>query len=349
MQTHGDGSWKRSLLKVERAAQDIDSADELTERVGQILADTLEADAHVFLRLDPLTALWMGAAGQGYDPQACAYFAEHVFLKSPLADYGAAAREGERVRLLSPDTTDDEAYAKLYFRGLGHTGTLQASFATGGQTYGHLTLSRRAGPFAAEAARLVDSAIPPVTHALRRLLAKETLEAAPGEGAGLLFVDAQGQLTAANELGEQILARARAADPWQTRGTLAAIAELARRELVAPSGKPLPRAVYLEPHAGRRYRLVAERMRPLAGGPPHALIMAEPIRALDSVELLRTAGLSEREAEVALVMLRGFKSAEGAAALGMSEHTLLSHLKSVYKKLGVSSRGELASLILSGV
>jgi DNA-binding CsgD family transcriptional regulator len=39
---------------------------------------------------------------------------------------------------------------------------------------------------------------------------------------------------------------------------------------------------------------------------------------------------------------------QGAEALRLSEHTFLSHLKSVYRKLNVASRSELAALLLGG-
>jgi len=342
--------WSRALQRVERAAQDLARADELTEQVGRILADAVEADAHVFLRLDPLTALWLGATGAGYDPSACKHFAANVFLKSPLADYAASARRDALVvRVPRDGTPAEDAYARYYFDELGYEEDLHASFATAGQTYGHLTLARHAGSFPAGGVRLVECAVPIVTQALRRLLAKETLESVPGDSVGLLFVDACGKVFGANALGDDLLTRSVSADPHFTRNALAAVVELARRELVNPTGAPIPRVVYLEPATQRRYRLVTERMRTSLDGQPQALIMAEPIRALDSVELLRTAGLSEREAEVSILLLRGFKSAEGAASLGMSEHTFLSHIKSVYRKLGVGSRGELASLLLNGI
>lgn len=344
-----DSQWSRALHRIERATHELTSADTLTEQVGKLLADAVEADAHVFLRLDPLTALWLGASGAGYDTSACQHFAANVFLKTPLADYAASARSSALVvRVPRKTTPADDPYARYYFGDLGYEEDLHASFATAGQSYGHLTLARRAGAFPAGAVRLVESVVPVVTQALRRLLARETLESVPGESVGLLFVDARGDVSAANALGDDLLTRSRSGDPLFTHSALAAVVELARRELVNATGAPLPRVVYVERGTQRRYRLVAERMRTRPDDPPQVLIMAEPIRALDSVELLRTAGLSEREAEVSLLLLRGFKSAEGAASLGMSEHTFLSHIKAVYRKLGVGSRGELAALLLTG-
>lgn len=56
---------------------------------------------------------------------------------------------------------------------------------------------------------------------------------------------------------------------------------------------------------------------------------------------LIAAGLSEREAEVVSAILRGLRNAEIARELFITEWTVKDHLKHVFQKLGVSSRGAL--------
>jgi DNA-binding NarL/FixJ family response regulator len=50
--------------------------------------------------------------------------------------------------------------------------------------------------------------------------------------------------------------------------------------------------------------------------------------------------LSQREAEILGLCAKGLRYAEIASALGLSVHTVNAHLKSVYRKLMVNSRGE---------
>jgi DNA-binding NarL/FixJ family response regulator len=50
--------------------------------------------------------------------------------------------------------------------------------------------------------------------------------------------------------------------------------------------------------------------------------------------------LTQREAEVLRLVAKGFSYAEIAGALGMSAHTVTSHIKHIYRKLEVRSRGE---------
>lgn len=58
------------------------------------------------------------------------------------------------------------------------------------------------------------------------------------------------------------------------------------------------------------------------------------------------AGLTPREADVALLALKGLSSPEIANVLTMSEKTVRQHLSRVYEKHGVSGRGELVNLLL---
>jgi DNA-binding CsgD family transcriptional regulator len=49
--------------------------------------------------------------------------------------------------------------------------------------------------------------------------------------------------------------------------------------------------------------------------------------------------LTEREAEVLRLIARGYTYAEAALRLGLSPHTVASHIKKAYRKLGVHSAG----------
>ncbi len=60
--------------------------------------------------------------------------------------------------------------------------------------------------------------------------------------------------------------------------------------------------------------------------------------------------LSERELEVLKGIVEGLKDRDIADALHISEHTVRSHVKSVYRKLGVSSRSQaVARAVRAGI
>ena len=66
---------------------------------------------------------------------------------------------------------------------------------------------------------------------------------------------------------------------------------------------------------------------------------------LSCKRLLMTTGLSEREAEAAVLAADGMSDADIAAKLVISEATVGSHLQQTYAKLGIHSRSELAGLV----
>jgi len=61
---------------------------------------------------------------------------------------------------------------------------------------------------------------------------------------------------------------------------------------------------------------------------------------------LKALGLSEREAQVVAALLKGLRNAEIARELFITEWTVKDHLKHVFTKLGVRSRGGLLKTLL---
>jgi DNA-binding CsgD family transcriptional regulator len=73
-------------------------------------------------------------------------------------------------------------------------------------------------------------------------------------------------------------------------------------------------------------------------------LVVEPSRPADVAALLSDAyRLTAREAQVVALTVRGHSNAEIAKLLWLSPWTVADHLKSVFEKTGVRSRGELTS------
>jgi DNA-binding NarL/FixJ family response regulator len=77
-------------------------------------------------------------------------------------------------------------------------------------------------------------------------------------------------------------------------------------------------------------------------------LIIEPAKAADVAPLIVEAyGFSQRELEVTRLIARGFGTSQIAAELFLSPHTVRDHVKAVFEKVGVSSRGELVAKVFA--
>ncbi len=80
----------------------------------------------------------------------------------------------------------------------------------------------------------------------------------------------------------------------------------------------------------------------------HIAVVIEPAKPAELAPIILLAhGLTRREGQVAQLALHGKTNKGVAHALRISEHTVEDHLKAIFAKIGVSSRGELTATILA--
>ena len=73
-------------------------------------------------------------------------------------------------------------------------------------------------------------------------------------------------------------------------------------------------------------------------------VVIEPAKASEVAPLIVEAyELTPRELDVTRTLARGLPTNEIAKELNLSRYTVQDHLKAVYEKVGVSSRGELVA------
>ncbi len=92
----------------------------------------------------------------------------------------------------------------------------------------------------------------------------------------------------------------------------------------------------------RRERVTAARQAVRAEGLPE--LLSERCR-----QLAEDAGLSAREREVLFPLAQGRDALYIAAKLGIGESTVRSHIKSIYRRLGIHSRQELFERVNEGM
>ncbi|HEY3357487.1 MAG TPA: PAS domain-containing protein [Polyangia bacterium] len=172
---------------------------------------------------------------------------------------------------------------------------------------------------------------PAVIRDLRRFLQRVNI--------GLAAIDDEGELVGANPEARRLLA----VDAGPAASRPRAAPHLARvGARVAAGATPTPRTLTLDGGAGR-LRVTLWQVRPgLAGVRLHR----EQLREADALATLGGQfGLSPPQARAALLLGGGASLADVGRALGTPEGTVRSMSGTIYTKLGVHSRTELAALL----
>jgi DNA-binding CsgD family transcriptional regulator len=123
---------------------------------------------------------------------------------------------------------------------------------------------------------------------------------------------------------------------------------LACRSIETTSDAHLYQFELASPSDGRNVfisvRLIRNRGRPLI------LLYVEPDEHMETLfKRLEGFGLSRRELDVVLLLSKGLKNNEIGKQLFISPHTVDNHLKSIYRKMGVSNRTAATRCILHKV
>ena len=200
-------------------------------------------------------------------------------------------------------------------------------------------------PFSAADAALVDAVTRHLAEGLRRaLLLGGAVPGAPNgeDTAGVVVLAADGSTAFADEVAaawmDELGAKGSApsvvsAVATQARSVAAGLTRdgrIARARVRAQSG-----------------RWLVVRGSVLADGPGAPVaVMIEPARPHELAPLIADAyGLTDREREVTLLVARGLPTDVIAARLHLSSWTVQDHLKAIFEKVGVATRGELVARV----
>ena len=183
---------------------------------------------------------------------------------------------------------------------------------------------------------------PDITPGVLDLLARERLTAAlEATETPVLLLDGAGTILFANEAADTLLSR-------QTEEGLAVLGDDRRAlplvtrliRLVSSGAEDLRERLALTNGRSLDARVTTAN---LSCGPLRVVSLSE--RAALSIDDVRPTrvlrGVSDREAQVVAGVLQGLRNAEIAESLFICEYTVKDHLKHVFGKLGVSSRGGL--------
>jgi DNA-binding CsgD family transcriptional regulator len=235
---------------------------------------------------------------------------------------------------------------------LGLGDELRAAFRSGGECWGFLCLHREdnSGGFNEREARLIARVSTHVGEGLCRALVVGAGDASLDDsGPGVLVLSDDGSLLATTAAGERWLWEL--TDPDQRLGLLPVAVETVLAQLGAIRRRqgPMhtPPRVRVQTRSGRWAVLHASEMTGLGQG-RHTAVVVEPATSAELAPMILLAyGLTRREGEVAQLVLQGKPTKQLARQLHISEHTVEDHLKAIFAKVGVGSRGELTAKVFS--
>ncbi len=217
-----------------------------------------------------------------------------------------------------------------------------------GEVWGALGLYREADrPMFDDAEkRFVQEAAPHLAEGARRaLLFGEAVDPEGPDAPGLLVLTPDGQIVSRTPGAQQWLDDLPDGDgdAGQLPSVVLTVAGRALRN--AEGGNPVqPAMARLLTRSGTWVVLHGAPLQ--SGAETHVAVIVEPAHPARITSLLMAAyGLTERERDLTRLVLQGFSTADIAADLVVSPHTVQQHLKSIFDKTGVRSRRDLVGKV----
>jgi DNA-binding CsgD family transcriptional regulator len=318
----------------------------LPELLSDVL-DTLHGVATfsvaALLLTDTNSMLPFGGIVEGLDPSQCTPFWDNELLDPDFAKFASLARSSEPVATLSQLTDGDLArsprYRKLY-EPAGGGDEIRAAFTTGTSCWAVAALVRGAelGPFPVEESQAVLELVPVAAQAIRSAVMRRdsaTAEAAPT----MLVVDSDASLVATTPGAADVLAELATQGVDIDVPTVVLAAARRARNLKNATGI----SMRARGSSGRWFRLHAAPL-----GDHQVAVVVEPAGPSDLVPIvLESYGLTQRESEVVPLLARGLSTKEIAAEMYISRHTVNDHIKTIFSKCSVTSRGELVAKLFA--
>jgi DNA-binding CsgD family transcriptional regulator len=346
-----------SDLRAERVAAELAglaNADMLTAEllcaVDALVDQVVPADASCWSTFDPATTMVTSAVGRNLDEEGddALRFMELEYVTQAPGHYRGLVAAGDPliVQDATPPrpTSAEVALVGEHLATMGVGQELRIVLRHQRAGWGGAGLMRRAGaaPFDDDEQRFLRHVAPTITTAIRASLVRSV------ETPVAIDPAHQGPAVAVVQGGEVVEATP-AAQRW-----LEQLGATDRRH------GPIPAVLAAVAAAATNGRTVAQRARTANGtwlvvrsaplGGHRGIVTIDEAGPPDVVAILSAAlGLSAREIDVVVEVLRGSSTKEIATTLHLSTYTVQDHLKAVFQKAGVNSRRELIADVFFGI
>ena len=348
MRTARDASRpiRRDIVRLAHAG--LDTPTVRSETVP-LLRRILPFDAIWWAVADPETLLFSQAFADGVPPAAGPLFLENELLHDDVNKFVTLARAPDPTSTLYA-VTGGRPEASRRFREIIRPhrmgDELRIALRDGRHTWGFMCLHRDAGapPFSGQERTSIRQLGPHLAAALRQSLLLSDA-ASGGSGApGVLIITPTLELLSVSASATALLS---GVDEWLRSGVRAVFIGALTSQLLALERKAAPDSiaprVRVQTRTGGWLTLSASRL-PSSSSADQIVVVIEFTRDEEMIPLLlATYALTAAEERVVRGVLAGGSSKEIAQALGITPLTVQQHLKRIFEKVNVHSRGELRS------
>lgn len=308
-------------------------------------------DRNCWHTVDPGTVLFTGSLNQDI---VCSgrWLAEHEYVIEDVNKWSFLARSGRLAGATSLATHGDLSRCARHRtqEAYGIDDELRGSFVSGGAYWGAAGFLRDQGKprFTEADVQLLAALSEPLAEGFRHAMLAAALAAPPAatdHGPGVVIFDEHGAPESISPSAERWISELAEipapCSPAESK-VIQAVAACAR--LQDQADEVIGARSRVQTRSGRWLLLYATR---LAGsGSSRIAVIVQPAAPHDVAPLVAMAyGLSERECQITRLCIKGLSTKEIAQALSISPFTVQDHLKSIFDKTRVRSRGELVGQV----
>jgi DNA-binding CsgD family transcriptional regulator len=291
----------------------------------------------------------MGGADDSFWSLERLYFDHHQSTRR-------MANTHQSVALLSETTGGDLERSTRYveyLRPLGLAHEMRGAFTSGGYLWGSMDLTRESGSpdFEPKEASLLRRVAPHLGNGLKMaaLRMQAPVEESGTDVPGVLTLDYRGRVVQHTPAAERWLRDLEDLGPgwreWDGLPRAVHTVVLSLRHALSPERdrdqESVP-SLRARARSGRWLTLYGSLTEAIPEQRAETVIIIEPTKPEELLPFSMTAyGLSPREEELVKLVVRGLSTTRISQTLFISEHTVQNHLRSVFEKVGVRSRGEL--------
>jgi DNA-binding NarL/FixJ family response regulator len=319
----------------------------------EVIRSVVSFDRSCWHTVDPGTVLFTGSLNQNVGCSGT-WLAEHEYVVEDVNKWWFLARSGRLAGATSLATHGDLSRSARHRSQSAYeiADELRGSFVSGGGYWGAAGFLRDRGRpwFREEEVQLLAALSEPLADGFRRAMLAAAVavpETASQDAPGVVIFDERGVAESISLAAERWIAEMVELPPPSVPTESKMVQAVAARARALETGEdPLTQTARsrVQTRSGRWLLLYGTRLS--GGKPSRVAVIIQPAAPHDVAPLVALAyALTERECQIIRLCMKGLSTKDIAQVLTVSPYTVQDHLKSIFNKTGVRTRGELVGQI----